>query len=207
VREWAEPLGARITRCDIAADDFDGKYLDVRGALGAWGDGAFQVCRNGRKPKASLHDDCGTGSGSTFYVGSREAGKLARIYEKGKQLGDVASRWVRGEVELHSKDRVIPWAVLADPVRYLAGCYPFFAALALVPERIRTLARGAAMSLATATRWVRMVAGKTLNVILRDAGGDLGALLDLRRPGIPRGLRAWYADDGSPLSESVPCGA
>jgi DNA relaxase NicK len=60
-------------------------------------------------------------------VGKRKNGKLLRVYEKGKQLGDESSPWVRWELELHNRDRVIPWEVLLEPVQdfKLRICYKF----------------------------------------------------------------------------------
>ncbi len=52
-----------------------------------------------------------------------------RIYEKGKQLGDPESPWVRWELELHNTDREIPFDVLLQPGRYVAGAYPATAPL------------------------------------------------------------------------------
>jgi hypothetical protein len=36
VRSWAESLGARITRLDIAADDYESESLDIPRAIEAW---------------------------------------------------------------------------------------------------------------------------------------------------------------------------
>ena len=41
----------------------------------------------------------GGNKGRTVYIGARENGELARIYEKGKQQGDPASAWTRIELE------------------------------------------------------------------------------------------------------------
>ena len=64
--------------------------------------GAFN--RGGRPPKLKEAGDwikhCGYGR--TLYLGARGNGKFLRIYEKGKQLGDRTSPWIRYEVELHS---------------------------------------------------------------------------------------------------------
>ncbi|WP_318442709.1 replication initiation factor domain-containing protein [Photobacterium leiognathi] len=63
--------------------------------------------------------------GKSFYVGSRDAGKMLRVYEKGKQLDSIKHpNWVRWELELRSKDRVIPLDVLIKPADYLASSYP-----------------------------------------------------------------------------------
>jgi phage replication initiation protein len=191
VRRWAESLGARITRLDIAADDFESDFLDVPGAVQAWRDGLFT--NGGRPPKARRIDDFGSGEGCTLYVGSRTSGKLCRVYEKGKQLGDGESKWTRAEVELHAKDRVIPWDAVTDPVRYLAGSFPFFAFLSLAAERIRTIRRATEISIEAVAAWVKLAAGKSINVLLEHFGGDFVELvLAVRREGIPRRLQGWW---------------
>ncbi len=46
--------------------------------------------------------------GRTLYIGKRENGKMLRIYEKGKHLGNPVSSWVSVELELKGKNRIIP---------------------------------------------------------------------------------------------------
>jgi DNA relaxase NicK len=191
VRSWAESLGARITRLDIAADDHDAVVLDVSGAIQAWRDDLFKV--GSRAPKARCIDDFDGGDGRTLYVGTRQSGKLCRVYEKGKQLGDAKSKWTRAEVELHAKDRVIPWDAVTDPVPYLAGSYPYFAFLSLVAERIRTLKRGSAISIEAVRGWVKHAAGKSINALLEHFQGDYAGLINsVRRRGVPRRLKGWW---------------
>ena len=191
VRRWAESLGARITRLDIAADDHESGCVDIPGAIQAWREGLFTL--GGRPPKGRLVDDFNGGEGSSFYVGTRQAGKLCRVYEKGKQLGDPESRWVRAEVELHAKDRIIPWDAVSDPVRYLAGSFPFFAFLSLVAERIRTIKRATEISIAAVASWVKHAAGKSINVLLEHHGGDfVETVIAVRRDGIPKRLKGWW---------------
>ena len=191
VRSWAEPLGARITRVDIAADDHDAVCLDLPGAIQAWRDGLFTLA--GRPPKGRFIDDFEGGSGRTFYVGSREGGKVCRVYEKGKQLGDPKSSWVRAEVEIHAKDRVIPWDAVTEPARYLAGSYPYFQPLSLEPERIKTIERGTEISIGAVAGWMRLAAGKSVNVLLQHFEGDHAALVNaVRREGVPKRLKGWW---------------
>lgn len=191
VRRWAESLGARITRLDIAADDFESECVDIPRAVQAWRDGLFT--NGGRPPKARSIDDFGNGDGCTFYVGSRQGGKLCRVYEKGKQLGDPASKWTRAEVEIHAKDRVIPWDAVTDPVRFLAGSFPFFAFLSLAAERIKTIKRATEISIEAVKAWVKLAAGKSINVLLDHHDGDfVGLVLEVRREGIPRRLQGWW---------------
>jgi len=201
VREWAESLGARITRLDIAADDYESESVDIPRAIQAWRDGHFT--NGGRPPKARWIDDFGSGDGCSLYVGSRQGGKLCRVYEKGKQLGDAASKWTRAEVELHAKDRVIPWDAVTDPVRFLAGSFPYFGFMSLVAERIRTIKRATEISVEAVACWVKLAAGKSINVLLDHFDGDYaGLVIAVRRDGIPRRLQGWWGAEarlaGSP---------
>jgi phage replication initiation protein len=114
---------AHITRWDGAVDDYEGHH-SVDWSVKQYMDNQFNA--GGNKPSCNQQGNWidPDGSGRTFYVGKRKNGKLIRIYEKGKQLGDPNSPWVRWEVELHNKQRVIPWDVLINPGPYVAGAYP-----------------------------------------------------------------------------------
>ncbi len=202
VRAWAESVGARITRLDIAADDHESGSMDIPRAIQAWRDGLFTL--GGRPPKARWIDDFGGGGGYTLYVGTRQGGKLCRVYEKGKQLGEPESKWVRAEVELHAKDRVIPWDAVTEPVRYLAGSFPFFSFLSLVAERIRTIKRATEISIEAVARWVKLAAGKSINVLLDHYDGDYaGLVVAVRRDGIPKRLQGWWGAEAR-LSGASP---
>jgi phage replication initiation protein len=83
-RVWGETYAVNVTRLDLAHDDLRATTVSVGKALTWLADGSFTT--NGRPPKAELWDDLGSGRGKTLYVGSRGAGKLLRVYEKGKQL-------------------------------------------------------------------------------------------------------------------------
>src|SRR5450755_1296975 len=81
-RDWGETHCANISRVDLAHDDMEAQQLSIAVALVWLRDGLFGV--NGRPPRGELWDDLGSGRGKTLYVGSRGAGKLLRVYEKGK---------------------------------------------------------------------------------------------------------------------------
>ncbi|WP_064608526.1 replication initiation factor domain-containing protein [Photobacterium sp. J15] len=143
--------GAKITRVDIAHDSLDGKY-DIKTARKMAEQGLFvnrgRPCSysyiesghmfkhgsyikeswRGKEPtEESLKKRYGfcPDKGKSFYVGSRESGKLLRTYEKGKQLQSKQHPdWVRWELELRNKNRSIPFEVLLEPAKYLAGAYP-----------------------------------------------------------------------------------
>lgn len=146
--------GAKITRLDIAYDSLKGKQ-DVKLARRMATSGDYcsggrpaSYCYiesghlskltayvknawRGRKPKTeSLKKRYGfiPDKGRSFYVGSRESGKLLRVYEKGKQLKDKKhSKWVRWELELRANSRDIPFDALKEPSKYMAGAYPALA--------------------------------------------------------------------------------
>ena len=175
---------ARITRVDLAHDDFLGLIrLDEIQAMYLAGD----FNNGGRRPTCSLAGDWleVSGKGRTFYVGRRGNGKFLRIYEKGKQLGDANSPWVRWEVEFGSRDRVIPFHVLVDPDYFLAGAYPALQFVAPVHERIKTQRNIARTALDRLTELASLSYGKTVNA-LRLQGLDAEEILSLIcRPGVP----------------------
>jgi phage replication initiation protein len=116
-----EQVNARITRLDLAAD-FPGGEVSVDDALAAFREGAFAA--GGKPPSGRLVDDLGSGAGRTLYVGSRQSSKLCRVYEKGRQLGQKTSPWVRVEVEFKNRCYEIPYHALLAPLDFLAGSYP-----------------------------------------------------------------------------------
>lgn len=192
VKQWGESIGAKITRVDLAHDDMQAEVVSIAIAR-AWYD-AGEFTSNGRPPDAHLIDDMGSGKGKTLYVGNRANGKLLRVYEKGRQLGDSSSPWVRVELELRNKNRVIPWDVLTTPATYLAGGYPCLAFLSTVQDKIRTITKAVQITLGSILHHLRTVGGKSINVLMRSNGQDAVALIEaIRRDGIPRRLDK-YAD-------------
>lgn len=187
---WGKSSGATITRLDLAHDDFEGKHVDIAKAREWYEAGGFTG--NGRPPNPQLVDDLGTGRGKTFYVGNRANGKLARIYEKGKQLGDKASPWVRFEVEWRNKSRLIPWEALIRASEYLAGAFPCMRFLSAIQEKIQTTRKALEISYASMVRWLKAAAGPALNVMLQVHLGDaLGVLQEVVREGTPKRLKSY----------------
>ena len=117
-----ETLKAKITRIDLAHDEFSGPH-DVLLAKRWLEEGKFNAPQ-GRPPSGQFIDDLGSNKGKTLYVGSRKNGKLLRIYEKGKQLGDPTSHWNRWECELHNINRNLAHVLVIAPGTHLAGTYP-----------------------------------------------------------------------------------
>ena len=192
IQAWGEQHNATITRIDLAHDDLDGETVTIALALQWLAEGQFNL--NGRPAKARLIDDLGSGDGKTFYVGKRANGKMLRIYEKGKQLGDLISPWVRVEVELRNKSRVIPWVILRHPGTYLAGSYPCLAYLSGAQDKIKTISKAVKISLEVAVSNLRQMGGKTVNLMMQVHDGDASAVVDaLRRNGIPQRLMPYVA--------------
>lgn len=125
----------KLTRADIAFDSYDGKYsIDVARSL--YKNGSFIT--RGKPPKYRYIEGGHlqgkkliASGGRSFYIGTRESGKMLRIYEKGKQLQGQGERitkdwdnWTRWELELRSTQRHIPLDILLEPARYLRDSYP-----------------------------------------------------------------------------------
>lgn len=116
---------SKITRVDISHDFLLGNYtLDK--ALEDWRNDRFTVRQT--KPQAELMGSdwiSDTRKGRTFYIGSKKSSRVLYFYEKGKQLGDKDSPWVRLEIRQRNKDYIIPFDVLLHPGDYLCTAYPY----------------------------------------------------------------------------------
>lgn len=180
-------LDGALRRVDIAFDDLEGQY-SVDLAVTWYREDRFTV--GGRRPSYNVAGDWLqiSGTGRTFYVGKRASGKMLRVYEKGKQLGDAESAWVRWECEYLSTSRILPLAILYVPAIYLAGSYP---CLSFVSEggaeRIKTAQQKAhELTLAQSVAYCQRTHGKLINYLLMVHGGDAGEVVhQIVRPGFP----------------------
>lgn len=120
VKQRAEALYAHISRVDVAFDDFTGAVFDIHQLNELARSGAF--AGQGKPPSTRFIDDHGSNKGCTVYVGGKGRKELCG-YEKGKQLGDTESRWIRVELRLWANNGVIPLDVLLFPERFLRGAY------------------------------------------------------------------------------------
>ncbi|XPF94281.1 replication initiation factor domain-containing protein [Colwellia sp. RE-S-Sl-9] len=149
----------KITRIDLAYDDFSGTR-SIKSAKRLAEQGAFNC---GGRPSSYMYVESGhlckamkqtykrqfafvPDKGRTLYVGSRESGKLLRVYEKGIQMGDPKDKWVRWELELHSSQRVIPLETMIKPSEFLAGAYPALHFLNEEQSVIKTVVKKALMT-------------------------------------------------------------
>lgn len=112
---------ATLTRADLALDFFDGYHGGIDSVRADYREGLCNV--GGRKLKFNLVGDWENGHDRSIYIGSREAGKITNIYEKGDQLyGEKAnSDWVRFELRYGNKLRVLSTDLLRRPDDFFAG--------------------------------------------------------------------------------------
>ena len=154
----------KITRLDIAYDDYEGnrtvqdyfQNLEQGGFCKTNQAPSFSFVQTGELQKLSDQQqaefkkkhgwqkryDCVANGGNTLYVGSRKNGKMARMYEKGKQMeSESQPNWVRAELELRSIDRVISLDALLNTDAVFAAAYPAFAFITSERLEIRTTSR------------------------------------------------------------------
>jgi phage replication initiation protein len=197
VREDLEAMDAKLTRLDLACDDLEGTHsVDVAAEWYRAGD--FNHGGSGRLPSHSCQGDwlIPQGKGRTLYIGKAANGKLLRVYEKGKQLGEAESPWVRWELQLGNKDRVIPLGAITAPAEYFAGGYACLSRVVeAAAQRIVTIRHTVTKSLERLVTYARLSYGKLFHALLLESHGDLGALAArLRVRGLPRSLSAsWLA--------------
>lgn len=190
-----ESVQATITRLDIA---FDTESLGVMDCWDAYQAGLFQ--RQSARPS---YDQAGDwlehqGRGRTLYIGKAKNGKLIRCYEKGKQLGDPESAWLRMEVQWGNRDRVIPYDALVNTDAYFVGAAPFFSTvLATVPRMVKTIAKGAAIVAEKLADCGRDAYGRFINqlVLAKFTAEQIISLL--RREGAPKRMVPFVLKDGA----------
>ncbi len=201
VRDWAYTyhqalfLDAHLSRVDIAFDDHDGQIFDSIHKVDQLArNKAFATEGRGRPPRTHFIDDHGSNKGCTVYVGSKGAKELC-VYEKGKQLGDEASPWIRCELRLWRCNGVIPLDALIRSQSLLVGSYDVLRDLLPIDaegSRPETTRREVAATAVAATRFLREQCGPLLNLLWTALGdNDAGWFFkrDLFRKGIPARFR------------------
>lgn len=181
---------ARITRLDLAHDVYDGIRYSVDRADADFDAGLFNC--GGRNPNHEYRGNWKqpTGKGRTVYIGNRDNGKFCRVYEKGRQLGDKASEWVRVEVEMKSVNRIIPFDALLRPGEYLAASYPAFAWINERQERIVTIQKKTEIAYTAMVAWLKRQCGAAINVLVAMEGSaDLAIAKIIREGEIPSRLK------------------
>lgn len=171
----------KITRVDLAHDDLYGEYTDVdwfnnQHTIGGFTRGA------GRPPSVECRGDWKrpNGKGRTLYIGSRQSPKFCRIYEKGKQLGDTESKWLRTEVQYSSRGMLIGSDVLIKPNEFFSVTYPCFSIFEFEGEtrKFERIDKQNLMTWQQAIDLVKTQYGRYLH-FFRDVFDDDTALLDV----------------------------
>ena len=180
---------AKLTRVDLAHDDYDGSRYSVDKADQAYDAGLFNC--GGRNPDHEYRGNWKrpNGKGRTLYVGSRKNGKFCRVYEKGRELGDPNSEWCRVEVEFKSVDRELPLEMLLEPGQYLAAAYPALSWISEVQHRILTIQKKLEISYDFMVRCVKTQFGKALWVMLQMEKSAEKVLSMVSREGFPDRLK------------------
>ena len=175
----------RITRCDIAVDDVEGKHGTMLDVVEAYK--KRQFTRRGNQPSISQVGDWISDTapkGRTLYIGARTGTAMMRIYEKGKELGISVSPWIRYELELKAVDYVIPTSILTTPERFFLSLNSFntrfkpdFEHAKLVKkQKLVDLLEGEALW-KHRVKYAKMQAGTVLFEQLAREGGDIGSLV------------------------------
>ena len=167
-----------ITRCDLALDFFEG-------VAGGWSrfrpeyDSGL-MDHMGRRPKCKVNDEWdGLGEGRSIYLGSRQAGKLTNIYEKGKQLFGArdSTDWTRIELRYGNQKRLLPTELLRNPDGCFSGASSWHASMLreagsmAAPLPIKTEPRLPEQTILAEcvrnARWAISTAGKSLALAMK----------------------------------------
>lgn len=185
----------KITRVDIAYDDLQGQR-DVDYARDTYQAGLF--AGNGRPPKGQFIDDMGSSDGRTMYVGSRDSGRYLRVYEKGKQLGESLSPWVRWELELSAKQIQIPLEVLLRPKAFLAGGYPCLDWISTARETVEVKKKRESIEFQHLVNHGRRAYGSLVNYMMTKRGMTPDQIVsELIKEGVP-GRLVWTVNEVIP---------
>lgn len=161
LRAKLEEVQGKLTRVDVAHDDYTGRF-GLADALRWYNEGLFTS--RGRPPavqEMGWNDE----SGRTLYIGKNTGNQQLCIYEKGKQLGDKESRWIRWEGRFGSKYREIPFEILSEPAAFLVGHFPALAWISEKTSRMDTMAKRAESTLVGSLSHCRRQYGALLNLL------------------------------------------
>ena len=174
--------GVKITRLDLAHDDYDGTYLNIDDLNERESNKEFYYF--GKPARVTWYGDWKyldrDKLGRTLQIGCRTSDKLLRAYEKGKQLGDKNSEWVRLEVELKAKHTHIPFDAVINPSDYFINLYPCFKELFIYDDQKQS-------RIEYVKRSVSIKIDKGVDILRHQFGRWLGF------------FREWFGDDESCL--------
>ena len=193
----------RISRIDLAHDDFAGDVSVDHMFARYYRD---EFTNGGRRPSVNLHGDwvLPDGKGRTLQVGSRENGLLYRGYEKGREQGDTESPWVRHEVQLGNKCRVIPLNALVFPGQYFAGAYAALYDFGDKQTRIETGRKTTEASFKHVVEVAKLQMGRAINLMMDTYKDPARVIAELIREGYPKAFKVFQADHWTPMERGEP---
>ncbi|ASU40252.1 hypothetical protein hmeg3_19460 [Herbaspirillum sp. meg3] len=119
-----------------------------------------------------VHTNRGVQAGITDAVGVRTSDLYLRRYDKGRQLGDPNSTWVRVELEMKNKDTVIPLEILLRPETYFCQ-YPWLRNLRdSTAMKLETKRQRAEITVEASKKIIKLQFGKYLRVLRGLAHSD-----------------------------------
>jgi len=198
LRAQLESTGGRLTRLDVAIDDLDGLF-PIETAI-SWREGG-KFDRRGQRPKARLYDDFGSGDGKTLYVGSPTSEQQLRAYEKGKQLGDRESPWMRYEAQFTASSRKeLSLDMLREPEAYLLGQYPVLreviSFMRVMAQRIDVTDEAMRATWKSCRRHLKRQYGATLAFLVKHTPSDEALARVIRTLTSPK-LPAWADNEAA----------
>jgi len=168
--KFLKTLNDNITRVDLSTDFFHGEY-NLQQAVDDYKNNLFRN-NPGVRVSSRLAGDwlsVDDKDGRTLYIGKKQNGKELCIYEKGKQLGGRYSQslpdWVRVELRLGNKDRIIPYDVLLNCGSFLSGSYPALHFIHEVHDQIKTAKATAKIKYEKAKSVLKQQFGKLLYLV------------------------------------------
>ncbi len=185
VRLMLETVGAKITRLDIAHDDYDGKH-DLDLAVQMYEAGKFAPSGGGGHQPAMDRRGWNDGSGQTVYIGKATGSRQLCVYEKGREQGlrdgDAGVNWVRWEARFFNADRPVPLGALEEPWAFMVGQYPALDWISAVMSVMRVAVKRTKANLAGAIRHCKRQYGGLLNLIKQNQMDDetLGRFVRLK---------------------------
>ncbi len=198
---------AKITRIDIAVDDLDGSTLNYWAIKARAQQGEF--CTRGRPPKVWWIEHDNDGRGNTLYIGQKGHKELC-LYEKGKQLGDPNSGYMRFELRLYGARIELPLDVLVNLGEYFGAAYPLLADF-VVSELERLAIKEHVYLDCTVNGWLRSLrqqSGTSIGLAMRALGQEnfLRFAQDLQRTGVPGRFKHFNGDIAQELRKSIERG-
>lgn len=203
LRAKLERVGTQLSRVDVAHDDLLGeRNLALARTMYQVGEFDYSFGGETKRPEAKSFNDEGSNKGCTFYVGNSSSEKQLRVYEKGKQLGDPESPWVRWELQLRSSSRKkLTLDVLTDPMSYMRGAFACLDFVSSCMKRLEVSGEATKASVKSVMRHVRRMYGATfhhLRLLAPDGESFLQLIERIETEKVPR-----WAKTGRPTWDDV----